>query len=172
MNTTIPETSDSRTLLSDMIDGYNGYEAVDVRGQSDHGVRQHLENNLKTIQEKLCDPPRAENGEEQERVNQVYQKTQRKIDTICSSLTTPTYRDAMFFSSPTLKSGLLDQIYDREKSLLENISTLKDELDAYARGSIESDQVDEHFTYFQDFIDNFSQDLFEREALILAADVY
>jgi hypothetical protein len=172
MNPPSSEFSDSRNLLVGTIKGYSGYEELEKRGQSDRDVREHLEKNLEHLQERLGHPPKASDHQIQERVNLIYQKTRRKIDTICQSLKSPTYEDSTFFSTAKVNKRVINQLYNLESSLLSKMQTLADELDSHVGRSLKADEVNEHFTYFQDFIDNFSQDLFEREALILALEEY
>ncbi len=167
-----PSSSQNTALnaLSQSIEGYSGYEKLGQRRQSDIRFRQHLINNTNQLLSQISEIPQAAQPEDQELLDEFVKSTQRKLSTICQSLQNPTYESASFFKSEKLPSYREEHIYDFEQRMKDEVTNLFEEISELSKNSKHRHVFRDHFLHIKDFVDNFNQALFEREALVLGDD--
>jgi len=153
--------------LTQSVGGYSGYQDQSARERSDKQLRQHLIANIESLIQSLQNIPNATNSDDQERLNNLVSGTKRKLNTICESLSTPTYIGVPFFENAKVSGSMLEKLYASERSMLIEVANLSEEIAALKNNSLDKDVFEDHFLHIQDFIDNFNQALFEREATIL-----
>lgn len=156
--------------ISQVIVGYNGYDNAANRIQSDKQIREHLVNEINMILSKLDSLPDAANGEDQNRLDELCKSTRRKLITISESLKSPTYGASSFFKDESIPSGRLARVYEFENEMLDDVSSLSEEVDSLGEKSMYKEVFEDYFLHIMDFIDGFNQALFERESLILGDD--
>mgnify|MGYP001133811933 FL=1 len=153
--------------LAAHIKNYKGYDQRDTRPQSDKAIRTRL---IETIKALIAQPTaefKAADLQEQTDLHERIERTKRKLNTICSSLSSPTYHDAAFFSTASLPSHVTERIYELEHSMMEEIEHIDMEFSALRQDPSDAETFEDHFLHIKNFIDNINQALFEREALIV-----
>ncbi len=161
-------SSDSRmALLSKTIENYSGYDHPESRPQSDLAIRKQLIKNIEVLIVQPNDQIRAADNNEQNRLDDLLKSTQRKLKTVCQSLSAPTYLNASYFSATQLPSHLTERIYTLERDMIEETEHINAEFSTLRAKPTERDLFEENFMHIKNFIDNINQYLFEREALIL-----
>jgi len=160
-------SSSPLAMLSQSIHGYRGYEDVQARERSDSELRQQLMDHIAALHKGLAVVPHAAQPKDQERLNELYKSSRRKLQTIADSLKNPTYKGVPFFVKDNQSPEQLARIYQYESTMLSELGSLKQEVAALDQTTLERDVFEDHFLHIQDFIDSFNQALFEREALIL-----
>ena len=166
---TLPSRTSSSTLsvLTQSLDGYRGYEDVQQRERSDSELRRQLTSRIASLLKGLAVGPNAAQPKDQERLDELFKSSRRKLLTITESLNSPTYKGVPFFVKDNQSPKQLARIYKFEETMLSELGSLAEEVSAVNQDILERDVFEDHFLHIQDFIDSFNQALFEREALIL-----
>lgn len=153
--------------LSLKIAGYEGYDAIHQRKESDRRVRQFLISQIKSILDSLIDIPKAEQAKDQARLSDLATSTKRKLITINQSLNDPTYSGSSFFTLENLATKRLERIYRSEDAMLSELFGVAEEVFSLKNKALLKTVIEDHFLHIKDFIDNFNQVLFERESLMI-----
>ncbi len=161
-------SSDARlATLSTAVKDYSGYGRIESRPQSDQAIRNQLISEIKTLIALPNDEINAADGDDQKRLQELVQSTKRKLETICQSLSAPTYQDAPFFSAAKLPARITERIYTLENQMLEETEHINTEFSSLREQPTARELFEDNFLHIKNFIDNINQNLFEREALIL-----
>ncbi len=166
MNGSSQESSALQELTQN-VGGYSGYQDQTLRERSDKQLRQYLIANIEGLIKSLQNVPAAANAEDQPRLESLVTGTRRKLNTICESLSSPTYTGVSFFTTTNISDRLLAKLYAYEQTMLGEIDNLSEEIEALNHNTLDKEIFEDHFLHIHDFIDNFNQALFEREATIL-----
>lgn len=149
------------------VQGYDGYLACDMREKSDNAVRRHLIDKIKTLLSRLGAEIEAREEKDQEKLEQLVDKTKQKLSTICASLDDPTYKSGGFFARAVIPGRNLERLYDLEADMLDETMNIDEEIASMKQEKLDKERVEDHFLQINNYIDDFNQSLFEREALIL-----
>ncbi len=160
-------SSETPKMLSQVVHEYHGYDSSARRKNSDQQIRLCMIEKIDEILQQLNGLPAAHVDEDKRRLTDLSQSTRRKLSTISQSLRAPTYAGKSFFSLEKISDKRLENIYKRETAMLGGLSGIAEELAALMQQKMEKTFFEDHFLHIADFIDNFNQALFEREALIL-----
>ncbi|MDZ7724595.1 MAG: hypothetical protein U5R06_17770 [candidate division KSB1 bacterium] len=153
--------------LAKSIRGYDGYHACDIREKTDTVVRAHLVNQIHSLLSNLGAEIQAQQEEDQRKIEQLVDKTKQKLTTICASLDDPTYTSGGFFGRDSVSERFLQRLYDLEADMLDETVNIDEEIASMKQEKMDKDRVEDHFLQINNYIDDFNQSLFEREALIL-----
>ena len=153
--------------LAKSIKGYDGYRTCDIRQKTDTAVRAHLINQLKSLLDRLGAEINAKEEKDQKKLEQLVDKTKQKLGTICASLDDPTYTSGGFFGRESIPIHSLQRLYDLEADMLDETMNMDEEIASLEQETLNKERVEDHFLHINNYIDDFNQSLFEREALIL-----
>ena len=143
------------------------YEKTAKRTESDLLLRRHLIKQIKGLLGNLAGIDKAAQTKDQERLDSLVESTKRKLKTINESLENPTYNGTPFFESEKLPEKRVLKIHSFEINMLGELSSLLEEITSLKGDVLQKEKFEDHFLHIHDFVDNFNQALFEREALIL-----
>lgn len=155
-----------RKKLIHQVGDYVGYENAELRLKSDAAIRRHLTAQLVAVLKQLEQQFRAAEAQDQQRLDALASGARRKVKTICASLRNPTYEQTHFFDGRRMTARELGRIYDLEIDMLETSEHLRTEV-AGLQNNVSRSEFEDRFLHIQNFVDNFNQSLFEREALII-----
>ena len=153
--------------LAKSIQGYDGYHTCDIREKTDTAVRAHLVNQIRLLLSNLGAEIQAQQQEDQREIEQLVDKTKQKLSTICASLDDPTYTAGGFFGRDSISERSLQRLYDLEADMLDETLNIDEEIASMKQKKLDKDRAEDHFLQINNYIDDFNQSLFEREALIL-----
>ena len=155
-----------RKKLMQQVGDYAGYENDELRLKSDAAIRRHLTAQLVAVLKQLEQQFQAAEAQDQQRLDALASGARRKVKTICASLRNPTYEQMNFFDGRRMSMRELSRIYDLEIDMLEEAEHLRFEV-AGLQNVVSRSEFEDRFLHIQNFVDNFNQSLFEREALII-----
>ncbi len=164
MTTSTTTTDAAYKKLLAGINGFSGYEQPGLREKTDISFRHFLINEIGALIKYV----KIDFSVQGSTLRNKAQKLKKGILVLSESLKHPTYHGAFFFNKDGLRNNLLDQIYECEMIMYDEIETLKQELELLAVAPTVND-LENLLIHIQDFIDNFNQHVFERESLILEA---
>jgi len=154
-------------VLTQSIKGYRGYQESVQRAESDSELRAFLILKIEGLLEHLQHLPETTGSEQQNRLDQLAGSAQRKLRTVCESLSRPTYQGGLFFKTATVQAEVLSRIYSFENGMIRDLDKLAEEITVLSKApALDEEIYEEAFVHIHDFVDNFNQSLFEREALI------
>jgi len=163
LSTTVEGLQRLKTKVRD----YEGYGETVKRRHSDKTIRMYLSGKIDEILKQLNADCKSSDAKDQDRLDTFISRTKRTLDTIHSSLTSPTYIHEPFFQSASIPAQRCTRIYDLEQYMLDDIENIRVELSELYKNGDERGLIQEHFLRIDTFVDNINQALFEREALIL-----
>ena len=155
-----------REKLSARVPGYAGYESPENRLGTDKRWRGHIWHDLKKSISLMVKPAVHLDPKATVELEQSVIKTQKKLQTLSDSLKRPTYRGASFFRRQSLPIGLLEEIYQHEATMINDLTALSFEVQ-HMRTVGNAAVIQDHLFHIKNLIDRINQLLFEREALIL-----
>lgn len=167
MNNSSQSQSPALQQLVQGVHGYLGYEKADERERTDKAIREHCIEQISQLTAHLGNSLKAEQEEDQPRLDLLAGNTRKNLSIIGDSLKNPTYSGTSFFADQAPSSKALGRIYDLEKLMLDALSNISEEIKSLDTSTITKDQYETSFLHTQDFLDDINQSLFEREALIL-----
>jgi hypothetical protein len=167
MSDSSPASHTASQVIAQRIGNYCGYEKSVKRTESDLLLRGHLVKKINGLLQDLVSVRKAAQTKDQERLTSLVESTKRKLKTIGESLEKPTYNGTPFFECEKLPEKRLLRIYNFETDMLSELSSLFEEITGLKGHSMEKAEFEDHFLHIHDFVDNFNQALFGREALIL-----
>ncbi len=156
--------------LVQTIGDYRGYEELTERRLTDSALRRFLIQVIQELVVKLNQSFRAENPDDQERLDSLVSSTRRKLKTIRQSLNDPTYHEVPFFYQAQIPARRLGRLYDLEQDMVEETCEIQRELRVLDPDQVKKEAFEDHFLQIQNFIDNINQYLFERESLIVGEE--
>jgi hypothetical protein len=160
-------TKSFEDALIKSISGYDGYQSPNVRSVTDNRLRDYLTNSLQKIQQELSrlEPKMSQYGNHE--YSETFHHLVSSLTIIIQSMRNPSYNNANFFRKSKLNPGILNQIYDFDSHLVDQVDILVDELEALNQSGDES-EIGDILNHLFDLIDGVNQTMSEREFLILA----
>jgi len=153
--------------IQSKVHGYAGYAHQEQRRDSDRLFRAHLISRLEGLVARLNGASELAFHRGAPQLAEPLSRLHRKLYTLCEGLHTPSYLESPFFQSETLSPQVLASVYAQELTLLEEISSLDEELADLDISTLTESGVQERALRMSDSVDAFNQALFERESLLL-----
>ncbi|HEX9973540.1 MAG TPA: hypothetical protein VGD14_15825 [bacterium] len=160
-------TKSFEDALIKSISGYDGYQSPNVRSVTDNRFRDYLTNSLQKIQQELSRLEPKMSRFENHEYSETFHRLVSGLKIIIQSMNNPSYNNANFFRKSKLNPGILNQIYDFDSHLVDQVDILVDELEALNQSGDEA-EIGDILKYLFDLIDGVNQTMSEREFLILA----
>jgi len=159
-------TESIEDALIKSISGYDGYQSPDVRMKTDNRIRDYLASSLKKIQQELS---RLEPKMKQYKSHGYLETIQHLasiLKTIIHSMMNPSYNNSGFFRKLKLNPVVINQLYDFDSHLVDQIDIALDDLEVLNQTDDEA-EIGNILNYLFDLVDGVSQAMSEREFLIL-----
>ena len=171
MSQDAPAHKTALEVLRERVNGYQGYDESSNRESSDRQLRQHLVEKIKGLLSHLNRVAKTSEDKDQEQLEKYVQSAKRTLSTICTSLENPTYDGILDSAMSKMKTNQLECVYHFESGMVEETLNLENEMSTLIDQALTREFFEEAFLHINDFMDNFNQHLFEREALMLGDDV-
>ena len=155
--------------LKKSIDGYSGYSAPEERESTDKIFRKYLSTELHSVKNAVTQLKSQLNKNAHHKLTDIFQHVTSSLTTNTESLVNPCYYNHAFFSQPDLGAVQLNDLYDYDSHLQEQVHILKEETGQLIDQS-ETTEISELLNHFYNVIDGINQLLTEREFIIMGAE--
>jgi len=157
--------------IAAFVPGFRGYKEKEIRRESDRLIRNHLDlklsmekNDLREISQKLADRRYFDVLTDMDRLN-------AKMDRVVEKVNHASYGYSGFFDAVKVKEDSLDRMIDFDNKLLDNVTALSTEVDAF-KADLASGNTSNFKTRVQSVIDKVEslEDTFDlRNEVIMGA---
>ena len=167
MRSLAQSTTSFENAIVKSIEGYDGYQSPNARSVTDRRLRDYLTNSLKNIQQELTRLEPKINQDKHHEISEAFHHLISSLKIIIQSMRNPSYSNSSFFRKVKLSPGVLNQIYDFDSHLVDQVDIFLDELNALNQTGDDS-EIEDILKHLFDLIDRLNQTVSEREFLILA----